>query len=391
MAGVDLELLRSELAELTDDPGVVDVARVLRRHGQPVDEEGVLAAVRQLRRHSRGAGLLDDLLRLDGVTDVLVNGPEEVYLDRGQGLERCQVQFEDDAAVRQLATRIAAAAGRRLDEGSPYVDARLPDGTRVHAILAPVADPGTCISLRVPARRTLDLAAWAGDAAGEAAVAAVGDVVAQRASFLVTGGTGSGKTTLLSSMLALVDPGERIVVVEDSREINPRHPHLVRLEARPANAEGRGRVDLTDLIRQALRMRPDRLVVGEVRGAELTDLLTALNTGHEGGCGTVHANGVAELPARLAALGALAGWQESAVRAQALAALDVIVHVERRGGQRRIAEIGVLTTGPGGELSCVTALRFDPGPAAADAGRRTVHEPVRRGPGHRQLSERLGW
>ncbi|OYN84584.1 TadA family conjugal transfer-associated ATPase [Parenemella sanctibonifatiensis] len=391
MAGVDLELLRSELAELTDDPGVVDVARVLRRHGQPVDEEGVLAAVRQLRRHSRGAGLLDDLLRLDGVTDVLVNGPEEVYLDRGQGLERCQVPFEDDAAVRQLATRIAAAAGRRLDEGSPYVDARLPDGTRVHAILAPVADPGTCISLRVPARRTLDLTAWAGDAAGEAAVAAVGDVVAQRASFLVTGGTGSGKTTLLSSMLALVDPGERIVVVEDSREINPRHPHLVRLEARPANAEGRGRVDLTDLIRQALRMRPDRLVVGEVRGAELTDLLTALNTGHEGGCGTVHANGVAELPARLAALGALAGWQESAVRAQALAALDVIVHVERRGGQRRIAEIGVLTTGPGGELSCVTALRFDPGSAAADAGRRTVHEPVRRGPGHRQLSERLGW
>ncbi len=214
--------------------------------------------------------------------------------------------FADDGEVRRLAQRLAAVVGRRLDDSSPFVDARLADGTRVHAVLASVAAPGTCLSLRVPAARTFSLAdCVAGGSVSPAAAGVLRRVVEQRLAFLISGGTGSGKTTLLAALLGLVGPRQRIVIVEDSRELNPAHPHVVRLEGRPVNAEQRGAITLTDLVRQALRMRPDRLVVGEVRGAEIADLLTAMNTGHEGGCGTVHANSAADVPARLEALAAL--------------------------------------------------------------------------------------
>jgi pilus assembly protein CpaF len=267
-----------------------------------------------------------------------------VFVDRGRGLEPADVRFADDAEVRRLAMRLAAGVGRRLDEGNPFVDARLADGTRVHAILDTLASPGTCLSLRVPARRQFSL----GDFVAVGSIPQEGAellqrVVEQRLAFLISGGTGTGKTTLLGALLSCVSAGERIVVIEDSRELHPAHHHVVHLEARPANAEGAGAVPLTQLVRQALRMRPDRVVLGEVRGGELCDLLTALNTGHEGGCGTVHANSAASVPARLEALGALGGLGRAALHAQLAAALDLVLHVGRdEEGRRVLKEIHVL-------------------------------------------------
>ena len=268
--------------------------------------------------------------------------------------------------MRRLAQRLAAVVGRRLDDSSPFVDARLADGTRVHAVLASVAAPGTCLSLRVPAARTFSLAdCVAGGSVSPAAAGVLQRVVEQRLAFLISGGTGSGKTTLLAALLGLVGARQRIVIVEDSRELNPAHPHVVRLEGRPVNAEQRGAITLTDLVRQALRMRPDRLVVGEVRGAEIADLLTAMNTGHEGGCGTVHANSAADVPARLEALAALGSLGREALHAQLAAALDLVVHVRRHpSGQREVTEVHVLVSDPATGL-----VRTEP--ALTFAGRRT--------------------
>ena len=239
---------------------------------------------------------------------MLVNGAEHVYLDRGPGLELTGVRFPDEESVRRLAQRLAALGGRRLDDATPYVDLRLPDGTRFHAVLAPLARPGTVISLRVPRRQGFTLDELVGHGTLDEATAELLDaIVAARLAFLVSGGTGSGKTTLLAALLARVGPGERLVVVEDASELRPDHPHVVALEGRPANLEGAGAVEVRTLVRQALRMRPDRLVVGEVRGAEIVDLLAALNTGHEGGCGTLHANSAIDVPARVEALALAAG------------------------------------------------------------------------------------
>jgi pilus assembly protein CpaF len=309
-----------------------------------VSEGTVRDTVEALRRESAGAGPLEPLLALRGVTDVLVNGPQQVFVDRGAGLEQVDSPFEDESDVRRLAVRLAAVVGRRLDEGCPFVDARMPNGTRVHAVLGVLTDVGTCLSLRVPARTSLTLDDWVANRTLHARAADLLDRLVQvRAAFLISGGTGSGKTTLLATMLGLVEPSHRIVVVEDSRELAPAHPHVVRLEARPANAEGAGAVGLSALVRQALRMRPDRLVVGEVRGAELADLLTALNTGHEGGCGTVHANSAADVPARLEALAALGGMPRHALHAQAAAAIDLLVHIIRLpDGRRWVHELRLL-------------------------------------------------
>jgi pilus assembly protein CpaF len=321
----------------------------------------LLALLAALRSEIAGAGPLQPLLHDPAVTDVLVNGPTEVWVDRGEGLERADVRFPDERAVRRLAQRLAGATGRRLDDASPYVDARLADGTRVHAVLPPVAANGTCVSLRVPRRRafTIDELVLAGSvsAAGALVLAAV---VRARLAFLVTGGTGTGKTTLLSALLGLAGPGERLLLVEDSAELRPDHPHLVRLEARPANVEGAGEVTLHALVRQALRMRPDRVVVGEVRGAEVVDLLAALNTGHDGGCGTLHANGAEDVPARLEALGTAAGLPRHAVHSQLAAALHVVIHLVRLAGQRRVAEVAVLDRGGDGLVVAVPAVRFPP-------------------------------
>lgn len=375
-----LERVRVRLAGLGRPYRPSDVADALRSLGTVVSDALVLRTLDQLRRSSVGAGPLEGLVREPGVTDVLVNGPEQVWVDRGRGLERAEIQFGSEEEVRALAVRLAAGVGRRLDDASPCVDARLPDGTRLHAVLSVLAWPGTCISLRVPSPGGMGLDDFVANGSLAPGVAdLLRRLVASKAAFLVTGGTGSGKTTLLGALLELVPAEERLLVVEDSRELAPRHPHCVRLESRVANSEGAGAVSLTHLVRQALRMRPDRLVLGEVRGAELCDMLTALNTGHEGGCGTVHANSAADLPARLEALAALGGLGREACHAQVASALRVVVHIRRwPDGRRGVAQVGVLERGDDGWVRVIDALSCDPG------GRGTP------GPGWAHLQEVLG-
>jgi pilus assembly protein CpaF len=361
-----LDRVRARLALEPGPPTPAGVAALVRAEaGGLLGEEDVLAEVRRAVDELAGAGPLEPLLRLPGVTDVLVNGPDQVWLDRGEGLERAAVRFPDDDAVRRLAVRLAAGAGRRLDDASPWVDVGLADGTRLHAVLPPVSGGGTCLSLRVLRRASRSFADLVADGAlpGEAEVL-LRAVVRRRLAFLVTGGTGSGKTTLLSALLGLADRGERLVVCEDAAELAPAHPHVVRLLTRPPNVEGAGRVDLRDLVRQALRMRPDRLVVGEVRGAEVADLLAALNTGHDGGCGTLHANRPQEVPARLEALGTAAGLERAAVHSLAAAALSVVVHLRRGPVGRRVAEVG-LVRHRGALLEVETAWRAGGGACPA--------------------------
>jgi pilus assembly protein CpaF len=363
-----LDRVRARLALDAAVPSHSQVAALVREEtGGLLGEDDVLRAVREAIDEFAGAGPLEELLRDPGVTDVLVNGPDQVWIDRGDGLTRTAVRFADDDAVRRLAVRMAGLAGRRLDDAAPWVDVGLPDGTRLHAVLPPVSGSGTCLSLRVLRRCSYSLADLEalGTLPGESG-ALLRALVARRLPFLVTGGTGTGKTTLLSALLGEADPAERIVVCEDASELSPAHPHVVRLLARPPNVEGVGQVTLRDLVRQALRMRPDRLVVGEVRGAEVIDLLAALNTGHDGGCSTLHANRPAEVPARLEALGVAAGLGRPAVHSQAAAALALVVHLRRTRAGRRVDEIGAVRRS--GELVVVEpAWRADGGPSPGRA------------------------
>jgi pilus assembly protein CpaF len=265
------------------------------------------------------------------VTDVFANGAGPVWVDRGFGLTRSDIVL-DEPRVRKLAVRLISLGGRHVDEASPCIDVRLDDGIRVHAVLPPISPVGTLLSIRLPSIAAIEV----NDERLRALVSA-------RTNVLVTGAGGSGKTTLLSALLSLADPAERIVAIEDVKELRVDHPHFVSLEARQPNLEGAGEVSLSRLLREALRMRPDRLVLGECRGAEVRELLAALNTGHDGGAGTLHANSLADVPARLEALGALAGMTSSAVARQAVSAIGAVVHLSRSGGDRRVEAIGRLT------------------------------------------------
>ncbi len=374
-----LDRVREQLAQTAEHPTPSRVAAALAREGVVLGDSAVLELVVALRSEMVGAGCLEPLFADPRVTDVLVNGPQSVWVDRGEGPELVPLVLGDEDGVRRLAQRLAASAGRRLDDATPYVDARLADGTRLHAVLPPIAPRGTCISLRIPRQQafTLDALVSLGTlpSAGEPWLTRL---IQSRAAFLISGGTGSGKTTLLSALLSLADPKERLLLVEDSGELEPDHQHVVRLEGRPPNIEGAGTVTLRDLVRQALRMRPDRVVVGEVRGAEVVDLLAALNTGHEGGCGTVHANSAVDVPARLEALALAAGLGREALHAQVAAGLDAVVHIERgRDGLRRIAGLHSLRRDSNGWVSATAAVTFATGGVIA-------------GPGHDVLACRLG-
>ncbi|OHO33124.1 pilus assembly protein CpaF [Corynebacterium coyleae] len=352
---IDRDLIARVKRRLADEPTTPEPARIaalIREEAVVISDIGVLDVMRTLRDDTTGTGPLEALLADDTVTDICVNGPNCVYVDSGAGLERSAVRFESEAAVRRLASRLAASCGRRLDDAQPFCDGHITrdDGTllRFHAVLAPTAQAGTCISLRVlhTASATLDDLVARGALGGEVAEVLRG-VVAKRKAFVVVGGTGSGKTTLLSALLAEVDPAERIVAIEDTLELTPDHPHVVNLTTRGANSEGAGEITIADLVRQSLRMRPDRVVVGEIRGAEVVDLLAALNTGHDGGAGTLHANSIAEVPARFEALAALGGLDRAGLHAQLAAAIDVVIVVKRHpDGTRRLHQIGVLEGQP---------------------------------------------
>ncbi|SMH46170.1 pilus assembly protein CpaF [Rathayibacter oskolensis] len=309
-----------------------------------------------IRPGAAALGLLAPFAADPDVTDLFVNGGSGLWIDRGAGAVREPTWTLDAAGARRLAVSLVAAGGRHVDEASPCVDVRLRHGVRVHVVLPPVATGGTLISIRIPRAD-----AWSLDelhASGmfdEAERLLLRGAVDARWNLLVSGAGGSGKTTLLGALLGFAPPEERIIAIEDVGELRPAHPHFVALEARQPNLEGAGGVGLDRLVREALRMRPDRLVLGECRGVELRDLLSALNTGHDGGAGTLHANSLADVPARLEALGALAGMGPEAIARQTVSAIDLVLHLERSDGRRRLAAWGRF------DLDARGRLRIDEG------------------------------
>ena len=316
--------------------------------GEPV-APGVVdrAAVSSSEGPTRAAPLFGDFAELaqlmsePGATDVFANGADELWVDRGGGLERRPPTGLDETGLRALAVRLIALGGRHIDEATPCVDVRLHDGIRIHVVLPPISTGGTLLSIRLPSARRLGMVEL--DEAGFFSLIpreSVDALVTARKNVLISGASGSGKTTLLGAMLGAAPPSERIVAIEDVAELRVAHPHFVSLEARQANLEGAGQLGLERLVREALRMRPDRLVLGECRGAEIRELLAALNTGHDGGAGTVHANSLADLPARIEALGALAGLSPTAIARQTVSAIGAVLHVERVNGVRRLAQLG---------------------------------------------------
>jgi pilus assembly protein CpaF len=301
------------------------------------------ALVARVLRDTVGLGPLEDLLADPAVEEVMVNGPHQVYVERGGRIEAVEAGFADEEELRNAIERILAPLGRRIDELSPMVDARLADGSRVNAVIPPLAVDGPALSIRrfgaerPGPRELLELGTLS-----ESQLGLLEQAVSERRSILISGGTGSGKTTLLGALSGFVAPGERLVTIEDAAELRLRRRHVVRLESRPAGVEGRGEVTIRDLLRNALRMRPDRIVIGEVRGAEALDLLTALNTGHRGALSTVHANSPADALARLETLALMAGLglPHEAIAAQIRGGIDLVVHLERRpDGSRRVTEI----------------------------------------------------
>ncbi|MFD3442985.1 TadA family conjugal transfer-associated ATPase [Microbacteriaceae bacterium 4G12] len=290
-------------------------------------------------------GPLAPLLGSPEVTDVFVNGPGRAWVDRGFGATPDPaIRIGDEQALRALATRLVSFGGRHIDEATPCVDVVVGPGIRVHAVLPPVSPTGTLLSIRLPAVTRLTLSDL--DARGmfpPGVLDALATAVRERVNLLVTGAGGSGKTTLLSALLASAAAAERIVAVEDVSELRVAHPQFVALEARQSNLEGAGSIGLEQLVREALRMRPDRLVLGECRGAEVRELLAALNTGHDGGAGTLHANALDDVPTRMEALGALGGLSPEAVARQAVSAIGLVVHLARRSGERRVVGLGRFT------------------------------------------------
>ena len=290
------------------------------------------------------------MLSNTNITDILVNGHKEVWIDQGQGLEKTKLTFLNEESVRSLAQKLALSTGRRLDQSQPYVDAQLSKTIRLHAVLSPISNPGTVISLRIHRPQILSLDELViNKTITTSQKDFLNQIIKNQKSFVICGGTGSGKTTLLNSLLSEVNRNQRILIIEDSRELNPQHPHVLSLEGRPANIEGMGLITMKDLIKQSLRMRADRLIIGEVRGAEVIDWLSALNTGHSGSAGTIHANSIHEVIIRFESLGLMAGLSKEAIHSQLRTALDYVIHIERESdGKRQVKAIGEFHTDSSG-------------------------------------------
>jgi pilus assembly protein CpaF len=315
-----------------------------------VEEEAALLAparrqvvAERVLRDTVGLGPLEELLADPAVEEVMVNGPDAVFVERGGRIERTGVSFSGEEELRNSIERILSPVGRRIDELSPMVDARLSDGSRVNVVIPPLALDGPTVSIRrFGARRPGPRELVELGTLTPAHLERLGAAVRERRSILISGGTGSGKTTLLNAISSFIPAEERVVTIEDAAELRLQQSHVVRLESRPPSVEGRGGVTIRDLLRNALRMRPDRIVIGEVRGVEALDLLTALNTGHDGALSTVHANSPADALARLETLALMAGigLPHDAIADQARRGIDLIVQIERRaGGDRRVVEI----------------------------------------------------
>lgn len=331
---------RVAVGKSSADEGVVDartIARLVRHEAPLLDADGIAGVVTRVRARIAGLGVLEPLLADPRVSDLMINGPGPVWVERAGRLERTAVEV-DTQAIDHLVERVLAPLGRRADRTTPVVDARLADGSRAHIVLPPLAIDGPAVTIRRFGAADLPLGAFCPAPVADVLRAAV----AHRANTVVSGATGAGKTTLLNAMCGHLPPGERVVTIEDAAELRLPGAHVVRLETRPAAPDGVAEVTVRDLVRAALRMRPDRIVVGEVRGPEALDMLGALNTGHDGSLSTCHANGPLDALRRIETLAMLgsAGVPLAAVREHVAGAIDLVVHVERgSGGHRRIADV----------------------------------------------------
>jgi pilus assembly protein CpaF len=363
-------------ADLARDVGDL-VVDLLLEHRISLGAADRQELVTQLLDDMLGLGPLEPLLADDTISEIMVNGPKQVYIENKGKLTLTDVQFRDNAHVLAIATRIVTAIGRRIDESSPLVDARLADGSRVNIIIPPLAIDGPTITIRKFSKKKITLDVMHDIGSISPSMMNVLKIAGRcRLNILISGGTGSGKTTLLNAISQMIDTGERVVTIEDAAELQLQQPHVVRLETRPANLEGTGEISMRDLLKNALRMRPDRIIMGECRGAEAIDMLQAMNTGHDGSLSTIHANRPREALTRLENMVGLAGINLAprAIRTQVSSAIDMIIQVSRmRDGSRRVThisevigmegdiitmqdlftlDVGNEDTAPGGKLSC---------------------------------------
>jgi pilus assembly protein CpaF len=361
-----LDLRRTDVNGMSDE----DLWRLAQRHLRDIldqrrsDTPAERAALEKtLLQEVVGLGVLEDLLRDDSISEIMVNGPGAVFVERSGKLLRTSQQFSSAGALQGVIERLLQNTGRRVDESSPMVDARLLDGSRVNVIIPPLALCGPAITIRKFGKRRPDMAGLIANGTLSSEMAQFLRIaVLARRNIVVSGGTGTGKTTLLNCLSALIPAGERIVTIEDSAELQLQHPNLVSLECRPTNVEGRGQVSIRDLVRNALRMRPDRIVVGECRGGETLDMLQAMNTGHDGSLTTAHANSPRDLLSRLEVMTLMAGMELPlvAVREQIASAVNLIVQQARfADGERRIVAITEVTGTESGRIQTQDLFRFE--------------------------------
>ncbi len=373
-----IQQVRTKCAAEGVIPTASQVTELLRQLSPVSTLTELLELVDQVLAEFHGLGPLEELLTHENLTDILVKRFDDVWIDRGKGLEATEVHWQSEDEVRNFATRIASLGHRRLDDSQPFVDLRLENGIRFHAVIPPLAVAGTSLSLRIPKATALSIQ----ELIELGTINQVGSdvltrIIDRKVSFLISGGTGTGKTTLLAALLSLIPSNERIVVIEDSNELEIAHPHVISLQSRLANIEGLGEISLSSLVRQSLRMRPDRIVVGEVRGIEITDFLIALNTGHKGCAGTIHANSAEAVPTRIEALGLLAGLPSAAIQAQLSSAIQIVIELSQQvSGIRRVSKIGILVKNQHGQVEVITALEFG--------------EQTRMGPGFSLLTDLVG-
>ncbi|MGN7932783.1 CpaF family protein [Sphingopyxis sp. 22461] len=338
------------------------IADILNRHQLALNASERRAMVGDVLDELLGLGPLEPLLQDDSITDILVNGPDIVFVERKGMLERVQTRFKDERHLFRIIQKIASAVGRRIDESSPFVDARLADGSRVNAIVPPLAIDGSLLSIRKFARIPINIKKLVEFGSIPAPVAEVLEgVVRARRNILISGGTGSGKTTLLNAVSSFIDERERIVTIEDSAELQLQQEHVARLETRPANIEGKGEISQRDLVKNALRMRPDRIIVGEVRAGEAFDMLQAMNTGHDGSMTTVHANSARDALSRVEQMIGMSGidMPARAARAQIASAINVVIQIGRLSdGRRRLMSLSEITGMEGDVITMQDIFRF---------------------------------
>src|ERR687891_41546 len=367
----------NELAKLTPTQRRARLERVvghlLTREGPVLSNAERTSLVRQIVDAALGLGVLEPLLADETITEIMVNGPGEVWIERDGKLERVKTRFADEAQLYQTIDRIVSAVNRRVDESSPMVDARLPGGERVNVIIPPLALNGPSITIsRFPRTFSMDELMDLGTI-DESIRSLLGACVRGKFNLIVSGGTGTGKTTLLNALSAFIPESERIITIEDSAELQLQQPHVISLESRPPNVEGKGQVAIRDLVRNSLRMRPDRILVGEVRGPEALDMLQAMNTGHEGSVATLHANSTEDAIVRLSTLASMSDLNVpyDALRDQINSAIDVIVQLTRTvDGQRKVVEVAAVASRRRETFRLATVAGFKPDPIGPD--RRTT-------------------